>query len=218
MNISKINISPVCSIKKAFENCTPFSKSKMGNSSDTFIKTVDIYSQGEFPVGTLSNFTESHFTFEGKQINSMEGFLQSLKTADVTEQEQICRLVGPQAKKAGSKLKAEPGYNPEILHWNGKLYERNSKEYQDLLIRVYDAKYEADGVFRKALKATRGCELKHSIGKNSTAETILTEKEFVDILTNLRDKNYIKRFKIQIKEEIEKIKHYLNNLELSNIN
>ena len=42
--------------------------------------------------------------------------------------------------------------------------------------------------FRAALMATRGMELYHSRGKSNPYKTILTEQEFCQILTDLRDK------------------------------
>ena len=41
---------------------------------------------------------------------------------------------------------------------------------------------------KKALEATKGCTLTHSIGKNKQNETVLTTSEFCGRLTYLRDK------------------------------
>ena len=48
--------------------------------------------------------------------------------------------------------------------------------------------------FRAALMATRGMRLYHSRGKRNPFKTILTEHEFCQILTDLRD-NYDRRDK-----------------------
>ncbi len=207
MNIDKIscfnqsfmqNIRPIQKVQSYFKCDTE-------SMADKFIKTVDIGSTDAFPEGILSNFTESHFTLDGKKINSMEGFLQALKTPDVKQQEDICQLVGYQAKKIGHKLKKKGIYTPGTAYWNGKSYERGSKEFSDLLKRAYNAKYDADAEFRTALQATKGSKLVHSIGKNEIMETILTEKEFVDILTELRDKNYQKRIKFFMQDLLKKL-------------
>ena len=55
-------------------------------------KTIDIHSKGKFPSNVLSNFQESKFQFEGIQIESMEGFLQSLKTTDNSIQKKVCKM------------------------------------------------------------------------------------------------------------------------------
>lgn len=179
-NVSQINFTGI-----------PKVKSPVG---EVVVRTLDIGSYEGFPAGVLSNFTESHFVLDGKKIYSMEGFLQSLKTSDISEQEITCQLIGYNAKKVGHKYKKRKGYNPEVVYWNGKEYGRDSVDYRRLLKRAYAAKYKSDSTFRQALNATKGQVLQHSIGKNSILETILTEKEFVEILTELRDRNYINKF------------------------
>lgn len=154
---------------------------------DVFVQQpIDIGSNQEYPAGILSNFTESLFILDGKQINSMEGFLQALKTDNPKEQEDVCKLIGYQAKKMSHKFKKRPGFTLEKIHWNGKEYDRNSKEFQKLLIRAFEAKYDCDKEFRNALTATKTRKLTHSFGKSSTKETILTEEEFIKILEYLR--------------------------------
>ena len=46
--------------------------------------------------------------------------------------------------------------------------------------------YENEG-FRKALEASKGSTLEHTIGKNKISETVLTKQEFCSRLTHLRD-------------------------------
>ena len=40
---------------------------------------IDVYSNGAYPANELSNFAYPLFVLDGVHINSMEGFLQSLK-------------------------------------------------------------------------------------------------------------------------------------------
>ena len=179
--ISKFNIkNQSISFKENFLNV--FLKNP---SKDVFeATTIDINSKGKFPSNVLSNFHESKFTFDGMQINSMEGFLQSLKTSDKNLQKEICKLVGKDAKEAGIELADQ--YDMKTLHWNDKTIDRFSDEYQDLLKRVYKAKFEQDPLFRKALEQSKDKTLVHSIGKTSPEETILTEDEFISVLTWLK--------------------------------
>lgn len=74
------------------------------------------------------------------------------------------------------------------MYWRGQIYLRDSKEYQDLLTRLYDAVFEQCESYRRALKATGSATLTHSIGKNKITETVLTETEFIRQLNRLRDK------------------------------
>ena len=157
-------------------------------TSDVFESSIiDIHSKSPFPSCVLSNFHKSKFTLDGIKINSMEGFLQSLKTSDANLQKKICKLIGKEAKNAGNTLK-EQGFDIHTIFWNGKEIDRFSEEYQELLQRAYEAKFRQDPLFRKALKATEGKTLIHSIGLQNKQETILTEKEFISLLEELRNK------------------------------
>lgn len=171
---------------------------------DVFEKVIDIDSRGVYPAGVLSNFIESHFKVDGVKVNSMEGFLQALKTSDVEEQKEVCKLVGIKAKRAGNKLKAREGYDASVVYWRNQSMPRTSKEYQSLLKKAYESKYQYDSVFRKALNLTKGSKLTHSIGKSSALETILTEQEFVDMLHYLRDEYKPNKIKVLIRTLMSK--------------
>lgn len=145
---------------------------------------MDIKSKNQYPANALSNFAPHPFVIDGVECNSMEGFLQSLKFESVDMQRFICTLVGKAAKSRGAKKNWK---RKQELYWNGQTYKRDSKEYQDLLDRAYDALFENSG-FRKALEASRGMSLTHSIGKSNASETILTASEFISRLNRLRDK------------------------------
>ena len=145
---------------------------------------IDIHSKNPFPSNVLSNLYPSIFTLDGLQMKSMEGFLQSLKTPDKKLQKQIQVLHGRQAQSYSDLLKDV--FEGKCLYWKGKTIDRFSDDYQQLLRRAYRAKYEQDALFRFALEATQGKPLTHSIGKQNPKETILTEKEFVALLYELR--------------------------------
>ena len=149
---------------------------------------MDIGSGNGYPAGTLSNFAPHPFEIDGVVCNSMEGFLQSLKFESIDMQRYVCTLVGYAAKKKGSKKNWK---QKQELYWNGKTYKRDSDEYQDLLNRAYNELNKNQG-FRKALEATKGATLTHSIGKNKKTETVLTTSEFCGRLTHLRDKGPLK--------------------------
>ena len=144
---------------------------------------MDIGSKNGYPAGTLSNFSPHPFEIDGVQCNSMEGFLQSLKFESIDMQKYVCTLVGMAAKKKGANKNWK---QKQELYWLGKTYKRNSDEYQNLLNRAYNELYKNSG-FRKALEATNGATLTHSIGKNKKSETVLTTQEFCSRLTYLRD-------------------------------
>lgn len=148
---------------------------------------MDIGSGAGYPADSLSNFSPHPFEIDGVKCNSMEGFLQSLKFSSIEMQEHVCTLVGKAAKFKGKNKK---WYKTQTLYWRGEEYKRKSPEYQILLDRAYNALYE-NSSFRKALEASNGATLTHSIGKSDQTKTVLTTSEFCSRLTHLRDKGKI---------------------------
>ncbi len=177
------------------KNILQFGKHKQTNSTeekkDEVSLKIDISSSARFPYCILSNFAPTNFVFDGVVINSMEGFLQSLKVNDDEEQKKICKLVGIKAKSKGKKLNEQRKYDFKYLYWQGKYYDRTKPEYTDLLKRAYKARYSQDMNFLYALDSTKGRILSHSLGEKDKNRTILSEQEFTDILTELRDNNNI---------------------------
>lgn len=144
---------------------------------------MDIGSKHGYPSGALSNFAPRRFEIDGVQCNSIEGFLQSLKFANVDMQEFVCTLVGLAAKRKG---RGKKWWTTQTLWWKGQPYKRDSKEYQELLFKAYYCVWSQDKSFHKALVATNGATLTHSIGKNKINQTILTEREFISFLNFFR--------------------------------
>lgn len=148
---------------------------------------IDINSRSEFPYYILSNFSDTNFELDGVQINSMEGFLQSLKVKDPDIQKEICLMDGKHAKGMGKKQNKKRNYDFKHLWWQGQKIDRESEQYQDLLKRAYKARYDADEDFQFALEWSKGRVLRHSIGETDPKRTLLTQNEFCSILTELRD-------------------------------
>ncbi|MBE6257238.1 MAG: hypothetical protein E7103_04685 [Prevotella sp.] len=154
-------------------------------------KAIDIWSKSKYPAYILSNLYDSIFIFDDVECHSMEGLLQSLKYQDEGKQHQICRLRGMDAKRMSSS----DWQRDQIVWWKGKALKRQSDDYMKLITEAYAALYQQNQSFRKALLATKGKRLLHSRGKKNPHETILTEKEFCAILTELRDNmGFVERF------------------------
>jgi predicted NAD-dependent protein-ADP-ribosyltransferase YbiA (DUF1768 family) len=145
---------------------------------------MDIGSGKEYPSNALSNFSPHPFVFDGVEVNSMEGLLQSFKFKNFDMQKEVCKLVGLKAKFKGKK---KNWYTDQKLYWNGVIYERESKEYQELLDRAFNALSENTG-FQKALIASGKSVLTHEIGKSKESETVLTKREFISRLNKIRDR------------------------------
>mgnify|MGYP000851158942 CR=1 FL=1 len=146
--------------------------------------TLDIYSKNEGAAGALSNFTAHAFVFEGVPCASMEGLLQAFTHADPARQREVCALTGLEAKEAANAN----WLNEQDLHWQGKLFDRASGNYQSLLDRAYNALFMQSAAFRKALAATGTATLTHKNGERDPHKTILTEEEFCSRLMNLRER------------------------------
>ena len=145
---------------------------------------ADIGSKCDYPLNKLSNFACSPFEIDGVTCMSMEGFLQSLKFKDPEMQKEICKMVGYGAKKRGY---GKNWWTTQTLYWQGVEYKRDSKEYQELLDRAYDA-LATNESFVKALLLTGESNLTHSIGKVKQNETILTRQEFCSRLMKIRSR------------------------------
>lgn len=143
---------------------------------------MNIGSGSGYPSSALSNFAPHPFILDGININSMEGFLQSLKFKDPVTQAHVCTLVGKAAKFKGKK---KNWWREQKLYWQGKEYPRKSEEYQNLLDRAYQAMFDQSLSFRNALKAANTSVFTHSIGKTDPTKTILTTREFCGRLEKL---------------------------------
>ena len=143
---------------------------------------MDIGSGNSYPSNALSNFAPHPFIIDGVECASMEGFLQSLKFKNPEMQRYVCTLVGKAAKFKGKNKK---WWKEQKLYWQGVEYQRESKEYQILLNRAYNALYQNEG-FRRALEASKPAILTHSIGKTDETCTVLTQSEFCGRLMKLR--------------------------------
>ena len=85
--------------------------------------TLDIKAKAPYPAGSLSNFAPHVFAIDAVRCASMEGFLQSLKIEDLTEQERVCGLPGPVAQSVGRKHNWS---TTGTLWWRGRPYDRLS--------------------------------------------------------------------------------------------
>ena len=156
------------------------------------MNTLDIRSNGLYPSNVLSNLCSNGFRFDGMVCGSMEGFLQSLKRQDLDKQRQICSMKGGNARK----MSVTSWQTDQIVWWKGHAIDRQGKEFQSLIRQAYQAMFDQSERFRAALMQTRGMTLVHSTGESNPFKTILTSKEFCDILTELRE-SYDRRDKTQ---------------------
>ena len=146
---------------------------------------MDIRSKAPYPAGDLTNFAAYVFSVDDVDCASMEGFLQSLKKSDISEQADVCQLVGGKAKLWGVKH-GNQWKETQTLWWKGVAYSREGEEYQELLDRAYQELFK-NPKFQEALRATGTEVLTHSIGNPDIKDTVLTEFELCSRLMNLRN-------------------------------
>ena len=158
---------------------------------DEDAKTIDIIAKGQYPANILSNFKREEVPFyvDGVPCHSLEGFLQALKTPDTEIQLELCAKSGAAARRLGRILTKKAKWkDTQTLYWQGPAYPRESEKYHDLIKKAYNSRFEASEDYRNALASTKGYSLTHKCGKQDPKETILTEKEFVEMLEFLRAK------------------------------
>ncbi len=143
---------------------------------------IDIHSKGKWPAYALSNFYPHKFMFNGVKCGSMEGFLQAIKTEDPDRQRMVCSL----SKKEAKMRSTDTWKKEQNLFWDGKTYNRHGYRFQFLLRRAYREMLKQSPKFKEALLATGNKRLYHTIGNTNPHQTILTERELSDILTELR--------------------------------
>lgn len=125
----------------------------------------------------LSNLYKSPFVYEDRLHNSLEGFIQSLKFKNEDEQERVARLHGFDAKKAGHVI-----YDKNCLYFKKHVINRMDFTYHFLLEEVYLECFKQNETKLVALYALANCNVRHSIGKQTPSQTILTEGEFLHVL------------------------------------
>jgi hypothetical protein len=133
----------------------------------------------------LSNLYPYQFRMGGILIESWEGFIQSLKTPDRELKRHLWTLHGYQAWKQGQNI---PWWEKQEVYWIDNPIDRHSKDYTHIITVSYDALFEHNEDFRKALEESLPYKLDHSKGKTDKHRTLLTKKEYLFQLERLRKK------------------------------
>lgn len=154
------------------------------------MKILNIKYKGDDLEKRLSNLYPYKFTMDDIEFESMEGFLQSLRTPDLKIKKYIWDKTGFIAWGLGQNLDWE---TEQTLYWISKPIDRHSKEYKDLISKAYDSLFENEE-FKNALKESIPYKLDHSIGSTNKNKTLLTKKEFLEQLNRLRNKLTERKF------------------------
>ncbi|GEM_PF-3170481 len=147
------------------------------------IKTADICTKGRHPEDILSNLCGNDFCFDGVQCGCMESFLQALKYKDVELQRKICLMKADEARRYSTS----DWQKEQMLWWKEQPINRQLPEFMALVCNAYEQMYLWCERFRDALMSTMGKQLLYDSGRNDPHEAILTDMEFCNILTDLRE-------------------------------
>ena len=169
---------------EAYPNCCVIEHPLVEYPVKPFANSIDVASGAAYLGGALSNFSERTFEFDGVTCTA-EGLLQSLKFDDVLRQQEVCRLVGREAKALGT-TRNHIWQRKQVLWWKGRPMDRNGDAYRTFLDTVYQAIAAQCPDFRDALLATGDAELTHRLGNSDPATTVLTSEEFCSRLLVLR--------------------------------
>ena len=110
----------------------------------------------------ISNLARTHFTLDGEDYASVEGFWQGLKVADPAERKALARLSGAEAKARG-----EQAGQPPVFDYGGPSIAAGSPEHWDLMRKACQAKFTQNREARTALLATGERWLTHKVRRDS---------------------------------------------------
>lgn len=147
-------------------------------------KSYDIYSGSLNSIESgLSNFNKYPFYMDGYFICSLEGFIQGLKFESIEDQKHVFSLHGISALNVGRTKRVKNN----TIYYNGTPINRYTDAYKRLMYKAYILSARSNERFMKLLEASKGVPLDHSMHHNDKEKTLLTTKEFIDILDFIRD-------------------------------
>lgn len=135
----------------------------------------------------LSNLAYTPFKLNDKIYNSVEGFWQGLKFPDEEKRNEIAKLWGVEAKKAGNKAEKSNEFE-----YQGKKFQVGSEEHQDLIRQAIKVKLEQNPHVLDLLLATGNKKITHILINPQTGHVhpdsqTIPGKIFCQFLMDLRE-------------------------------
>lgn len=149
------------------------------------IKSADIHTKGRPPEDILSNLCGNDFCFDDVQCGCMESFLRALNYRDMELQRKICFMKACESEKYVSS----EWQKNQTLWWKVEPIDRHSPEYAALIRGAYKAMFMWCARFRDALMGSVGKRLVYDTGSSDSTKDILTDDEFCEVLTEIREAN-----------------------------
>ncbi len=172
-----------------WKNLICLKDNKMSETDDNVIviKAREINPEGRHPEDILSRLCNNDFCFDGVQCGCMESFLQSLRFDNEEVQRKFCVMSAFDLLNRLEWHDDSDWQEIRTLWWKGKPFQRDSHRFRNLVYRAYSEMFRWSDRFRSVLMSTQGKKLVFDSGKSSPLSCILTDKEFIKILTRLRN-------------------------------
>lgn len=148
-------------------------------------KILNIRFKNEGLERKLSNLYPYTFIIDECEMESMEGFIQSLRTSDLLLKKNLWNKSGYNAWKLGQNINWT---DKQELYWITTPINRHSDEYINLFNKAYDCLFEQNEEFKNNLKESIPYKLEHTIGTSNINKTLMTRLEFLNQLNRLRNK------------------------------
>ncbi len=141
----------------------------------------------------LSNLAPTPFSINSYHFQSVESALQGIKFFDRSRREEVFRLDGLSALKAGRPITKSITEGSKVyVYWDNKMIEYNSIEHRLLIAMFIAEKIRQNPKVQEALLMTDGTFIYHDVGGESQ-NTSLPEKFYIEIL--LAQRKLLKRLR-----------------------
>jgi len=146
-------------------------------------ETINIRSDSEDWRGSiLSNLASTPFTIGNYSFPSVESALQGIKFSDSRKREEVFRLDGLGALRAGRRVtKSITDNTKNYVFWDDKTIGYNSIEHRLLIAMFIAEKVRQNVKVQEALLTTQGTFIYHDVG-HENPNTSLPEKFYIEIL------------------------------------
>ncbi|MFC1730775.1 hypothetical protein ACFL6I_10625 [candidate division KSB1 bacterium] len=151
-------------------------------------KELNIKSNSEDWRGAiLSNLADTPFEVCGFLFPSVESALQGIKFNDKIKREEVFKLDGREALRAGTDITNSVASGKEFfVYWNNQEIPYNSIDHRLLIAMFIHEKVRQNPRVQEALLQTEGTFIYHDVGIENP-NTSLPEKFYIQALLSQRD-------------------------------
>lgn len=165
----------------AFEGCTALKFENAVAIAGHFVKPLSlvIHNRATGIEGRLKTFAEREFLFDRVECSSIESVLEAFKFEDINDQIEIAGMPAWDAYQQGQREDAMQWQTTRMLYWNGRQYNRDGEEYQELLKRLFFSIFEQDAQFRLDVAFLKNASVMSKVGGINPQTQVMTKKEYI---------------------------------------